>query len=110
MARVESLSLRTWCISMFSAVPQTEQVLFSTALDLKVLFANFPRRAIGFMYVNLVTWKVLGLANGTSGKDAIILSSSSLISISFPNLAKTLLAVFNFSLEAKVSTQEYFRI
>lgn len=41
MARVDSLSLRTWCISMFSAVSQTEQVLFSTALDRKVLFANF---------------------------------------------------------------------
>src|SRR5271156_612693 len=109
MARVESLSFRTWCISMFSAVSQTEQVLFSTALDLKVLFANFSRRAKGFRSVNLVMWKVLGLASGTSGKEAIILPTLSLISISFPNLANTLLAVFNFSLEAKVSTQEYFR-
>lgn len=75
-----------------------------------MLFANFSRRAKGFMSVNLVMWKVLGLASGTSGKDAIILSSLSLISISFPNLANTLLAVFNFSLEAKVSTQEFFRI
>lgn len=108
MACDESLSLRTWCISMFPAVPQTVQVLSST--DLKVLLAYFSRRAIGFMSVKLVIWKILGLANGASGKEAIIFSSLSLISISFPNLANTLLAVFSFNLEAKVSTQEYFKI
>ena len=110
MARVDSLSLRTWCISIFSEVPQTVQVLSSTALDMKVIFAYFSKRAMGFMSVKLVRWKVLGLDKGTSGKDAIILSFLSLISISFPNLVNTLLAVFSLSLEAKVSTQEYFNI
>jgi len=110
MARVDSLSLRTWCISIFSEVPQTVQVLSSTALDMKVIFANFSKRAMGFMSVKLVRWKVLGLDKGTSGKDAIILSFLSLISISFPNLVNTLLAVLSLSLEAKVSTQEYFNI
>jgi len=55
------------------------------------------------MSVKLVRWKVLGLDKGTSGKDAIILSFLSLISISFPNLVNTLLAVLSLSLEAKVA-------